>query len=132
MTIPVSYYAASTSTPPASHAPDLLIGFAGVTGLLTSTDTGAIWKTGPAVAAAALAVTGTGVWAANQLFQWRLRGGRRGITVDPDRAPCTARQGWGWSSLADMPRVLTGGCAFPRSLRVFECARTHGTQMRQI
>lgn len=43
---------------------DLLIGFDGVTGLLTSTDAGTTWSTGARIAAAAIAVTENGVWAA--------------------------------------------------------------------
>ncbi len=41
----------------------LLIGFDGVTGLLTSTDAGTTWRTGATVGAAALAITQAGVWA---------------------------------------------------------------------
>lgn len=42
----------------------VLVGFDGTTGLLVSTDAGTTWSSGAPLAAAALAVTDSGVWAA--------------------------------------------------------------------
>lgn len=42
---------------------DYIVGFDGVTGIVTSTDGGVTWTSGPAMAAAALAAVGDDVWA---------------------------------------------------------------------
>ncbi|WP_280504227.1 F510_1955 family glycosylhydrolase [Nocardia farcinica] len=67
----------------ATHG-DFLIGSDGLTGLLTSTDTGTTWKNGPTVTATALAVTATGVWAATADGLQRSTDAGRTLTPAPD------------------------------------------------
>ncbi|WP_280461182.1 F510_1955 family glycosylhydrolase [Nocardia carnea] len=62
----------------------LLVGFDGITGLLTSTDAGATWNTAATIAAAALAITDAGVWAATADGLQHSTDAGRSFTAVPD------------------------------------------------
>ena len=66
---------------------ELLVGYDGTTGLLTSTDGGATWSAGAALAAAALAVTDTGVWATTTAGLKHSTDAGRTFTRVPDAPP---------------------------------------------
>lgn len=62
----------------------VLVGFDGTTGLLVSTDAGATWSAGAPLAAAALAVTDDGVWAATADGLQHSTDGARTFTAVPE------------------------------------------------
>lgn len=93
---------------------ELLIGFDGVTGLLTSTDAGTRWTADAPVAAAALAVTDTGVWAATADGLQHSTDAGRTLTAVPGTPPLAllsaAQDGslWGIDTAGNAWRSRTG------------------------
>ncbi|MEE2062227.1 F510_1955 family glycosylhydrolase [Rhodococcus zopfii] len=93
---------------------ELLVGFDGVTGLLVSTDGGSSWTAGAPMAAAALAVTDAGVWAATTAGLQHSTDAGHTFTVVPDAPPLAllsaARDGslWGIDTTGTAWRSRTG------------------------
>ncbi|UTM39894.1 glycoside hydrolase (plasmid) [Rhodococcus pyridinivorans] len=92
----------------------VLVGFDGTTGLLVSTDAGTTWSSGAPLAAAALAVTDTGVWATTTAGLQHSTDAGRTFTVVPDAPPLAlisaAQDGslWGVDTTGTAWRSRTG------------------------